>query len=192
MIQIGSSSEYGKLSRAGTELDRINPSTMYEATKGAATLLCQGYARHYDLDICIARPYSVYGPHERPHRLFPRLWRAFYENEPMTLYHGVHDFIYIDDFVRGIDILIRHPNKPAGDIINFGSGSEYQNIEVLNYFKKITGKNAPVQYIDMMAKTFESDMWVCDPTYASEQYGFDTKFSLGTGIEEYIRRMKEL
>ena len=41
MIQIGSSSEYGPLSYASSEKDKINPVDMYQATKGMATLLCQ-------------------------------------------------------------------------------------------------------------------------------------------------------
>lgn len=186
MIQIGSSSEYGKLDRAGCETDRINPIDMYQATKGAATLLCQGYARQHQLDIIIARPYSVYGPYERPHRLFPRLWKAFKLNQPMTLFQGYHDFIYIDDFVRGIDKLVKTVYMIPGDIVNFGSGDQFSNLEVLHYFKKITGLNAPVKFIDNLAKAFESEVWLCDTTYAKQQYGFETEFTLESGIRKFL------
>lgn len=186
LIQIGSSSEYGPVDHPTSELDKINPIDMYQATKGAATLLCQGYARQYDLNITIVRPYSVYGKYEKPHRLFPKLWKAFNLNEPMTLYQGYHDFIYIDDFIRGINILLN--TKTNGDIINLGSGMQYSNTEVLETFENITKiSNAPVKFIDTMAKKFESEIWKCNPMYADITYGFKAIHSLEDGIERFLK-----
>jgi len=187
MVQIGSSAEYGPMPRASAETDRINPVDMYQATKGAATLLCQGYARQYKLDISIARPYSVYGKYEKPHRLFPRLWKAFNVNQSMKLFHGYHDFIFIDDFVRGIDMLVQHDNKPLGDIVNFGSGQQYSNAEVLQLFEKVTGRTAPIEVVETMAKAFESDVWICNTTYAKEQYGFEVEYDLESGINKFLQ-----
>jgi len=187
LIHIGSSSEYGPIPRAAAETDRINPVDMYQATKGAGTLLCQGYARQYKLDIAVARAYSVYGKYEKPHRLFPRLWRAFQIDQPMKLFHGYHDFIYINDFVRGIDTIVNTGNKPLGDIINLGSGVQYSNQEVLNLFEQITGKTAPVEVVPSMAKDFESEVWLCNTTYAKERYGFETTYTLEQGIEDFLK-----
>jgi len=187
MIQIGSSAEYGPMPRPTKETDRINPVDMYQATKGSASLMCQGYARVYGLNIKVARPYSIYGRYEKPHRLFPRLWRAALLQEPMKLYHGVHDFIYIDDFVRGIDLLVGKDKEPLGDIINFGSGIQYTNLEVLELFQKIAGKEIPVEFINQMVKVYENDVWVCDTSYAREQYGFETEYTLEQGIQDFLR-----
>lgn len=186
MVQIGSSAEYGPMPRPSAETDRINPVDMYQATKGASTLLCQGYARVYNLDISIARPYSVFGPHERPHRLFPRLWRALTYNQPMKLFHGVHDFIYIDDFVRGIDTLVQRNDKPLGDIVNFGSGCQYTNAEVLAAFETVAGSKLPVELVDTMAKVYESEVWTCDTTYAQQKYGFKIEYDLEAGIKKFL------
>jgi nucleoside-diphosphate-sugar epimerase len=186
LIQIGSSAEYGPLPHPGSETDRINPVDIYQATKGSATLFCQGYARTYNLDISIARPYSVYGKYEKPHRLFPRLWKACTLNESIKLYSGFHDFINIDDFVRGIDILVQKKDKPLGDIVNFGSGIQYSNKDVLDAFEKITGKKAPVEIIDTMVKVYESDVWICNTTYAKEKYNFEVKYGLNDGIKKFL------
>lgn len=187
MVQIGSSSEYGPMPRASKETDRINPVDMYQATKGAATLLSQGYARQFGLDILIARPYSVYGKYEKPHRLFPRLWRAFYKNEEMTLFQGFHDFIYIDDFVRGIDTLAKASDAPRGDIVNFGSGEQHSNFVVYEFFKYATGlPGTSVKVEERMAKSFESATWVCDIGYAEKAYDFKIKYSLQQGIKEFV------
>jgi nucleoside-diphosphate-sugar epimerase len=187
MIQIGSSSEYGPMSRASAEVDRINPIDMYQTTKGMATILCQGMARTYNLDVKIARPYSVYGKYEKPHRLFPRLWRAFYLNEPVTLYDGEHDFIYINDFVRGIDLLVNSDNKKYGDIVNLGSGTQYSNVEVLNIFGQIIGRSAPITHVPKMIKSFESEIWKCDINYARNEYGFKCRYDLPAGVRDFLK-----
>jgi nucleoside-diphosphate-sugar epimerase len=59
MIYIGSSSEYGIADHATKETDPINPVDIYQATKGAGTLLCQGYSRFYKLQIAVARILEV-------------------------------------------------------------------------------------------------------------------------------------
>jgi nucleoside-diphosphate-sugar epimerase len=174
------------LPKPSAETDRINPVDMYQATKGAATLLCQGYARQYKLDISIARPYSVYGKYEKPHRLFSRLWRSYKNNEPMKLYQGFHDFIYIDDFIRGIDILLNTVNKPLGDIVNFGSGEQYSNFTVSDIFEQVSGITAPIEIVQSMAKEFESDVWICNTKYAEQQYGFKIQTNLKDGIEKLL------
>ena len=190
MIQIGSSSEYGPVDRVANEQDRINPQNVYEATKGAATLLCQGYARHYNLRVAVARIYSGYGVHERERRLFPTLYRAFFQNQPMKLYAGVHDFIYIEDFVRGVDRLI-NSNFPVGDIVNFGSGVMSSNLEVLEAWKRVTGLAAPVDYHDEFLRAHDTKFWCCDTNYAYATLEFKTEYSLEDGIRDFIKNKHE-
>lgn len=189
LIQIGSSSEYGPVARPTSETDPINPQNLYESTKGAATLLCQSYARQYGIDTCVARIYSGYGAYERPHRLFPKLFRAFFYNEPMSLFAGTHDFIYIDDFVRGIDLLI-NSTWPKGEIVNLGTGTQYSNKQVLEAWERVTGITAPVSYEDRFLKAHDTKFWCCDPSYAKMQYKFSAEYSLDDGIRSMIERLK--
>ena len=159
LIQIGSSSEYGPTDHATSEDTLLKPVDFYQATKGAATLLCQGWARFFNLPIWIVRPYSVYGPGEREHRLFPRLYRAFNYDDPMTLYQGHHDFIYINDFIRGIDLVLQEWDLEPGEIVNFGSGIQTSNFDLLDLWIKVTGKKeAPVAKVAEMRKAFENNV----------------------------------
>ena len=187
MIHIGSCLEYGIVARATTEADPVNPVDMYSATKGMATIMCQGYARNFGVDVTIARPYSIFGRHEKPHRLYPRLWRAFNLGVPMTLFAGEHDFIYIEDFVRGIDTLVKLQEPTHGDIVNFASGIQTSNKRVLEIFENITGKTAPVEYNPVLAKKYESMVWQGDVSHAQAQYGFTCNFSLEQGIEHFLQ-----
>jgi nucleoside-diphosphate-sugar epimerase len=186
LIQIGSSSEYGPTNHATDEDTLLKPVDYYQATKGAATLMCQGWARFFNLPIWIVRPYSVYGPGERPHRLFPRLYRAFNYNEPMTLYQGHHDFIYINDFVRGIDLVLQEWDLPPGEIVNFGSGHQISNFDLYELWAKITENNeAPVAQVAEMRKAFENNVWVCDID-KSYNLGFECEYDLETGIRDFL------
>jgi nucleoside-diphosphate-sugar epimerase len=188
MVHIGSSSEYGPTNHASSEQTLLKPIDGYQATKGAATLLCQGWAKSCNLKVYVARPYSVYGPHERPHRLFPALYRAFIKNEPMYLYNGVHDFIYIDDFVRGIDLLVTRNHLQCGDIFNFGSGSMISNFELKELFENITGKVAPITINYEMQKRFETDVWVSDMKHTKERLNFKCKYDLKKGIKMFLEK----
>jgi nucleoside-diphosphate-sugar epimerase len=189
VVQIGSSSEYGPTDHATAEDELLKPVDFYQATKGAATLLCQGWARLHNLPIWIVRPYSVYGPGERSHRLFPRLYRAFNYQEPMTLYQGYHDFIYINDFVRGIDLVLQEWNLAPGEIVNFGSGAQTSNFDLLDLWENVTQKTAPVAKVAEMRKAFENNIWVCD-TKKSNMLGFMCEYDLETGIQDFLLKAK--
>lgn len=189
VVQIGSSSEYGPTNHATAEDTLLKPVDFYQATKGAATLMCQGWARFFNLPIWIVRPYSVYGPGERSHRLFPKLYRAFNYNEPMTLYQGHHDFIYINDFVRGIDSVLQEWDLAPGEIVNFGSGVQTSNFELLEIWEQVAQKTAPVAKVAEMRKTFENKVWVCDTTKANS-FGFQCEYDLHTGIKDFLLKAK--
>jgi len=186
MIQIGSSSEYGPKSKPSSVTDVLEPIDFYQGTKAAATMMCQGLARQLGLKIYIVRPYSVYGKYERPHRLFPRLWKAFMKGESMKLYQGYHDFIYIDDFIRGIDMVIKNDNLPPGEIFNFGSGIQTSNFELLKKFEDIVGLTAPIEKIDELNKPFESTTWVADMIHTYKTLSYQPQFDLDQGIKDFL------
>jgi nucleoside-diphosphate-sugar epimerase len=186
-IQIGSSAEYGKVDRASKENDPLNPLTFYAGTKAAATMICKSAAIDFDLPIVVARPYSLYGNYEKSYRLFSKLFEAFTNNAKMILSDGYHDFIYIKDFIDGIDKLIHGNYHINGDIINFGTGVQTSNFEVLSCFIDFFGfKPDCITINNDLAKSFESKTWVCDTTYAKERYSFIPKYSLKDGIADLL------
>jgi len=188
-VQIGSSAEYGRKQTPSKETDFLDPTTMYEATKAAATLLCIGVAKSYRLPIVVARPYSVYGKYEKNYRLFSALYDAYKSNKPMILNQGYHDFIYIKDFIRGINILVESDSeKITGDIVNFGTGKQISNFELLNIFKNIFNyiPNC-IRLNDEMVKPFESDIWVCDTTHSKQKYNFECDYDLKKGIIDLFK-----
>lgn len=185
MLHMGSSSEYGPVAQASREDDPIQATDMYAGTKGMATLLCQTYSRVHDLDVTVVRPYSPYGPGEKSHRLFPRLWQAFRLDRPMDLVQGVHDFCYIDDFVRAVEMIMNSEDRERGMIVNISGGIEYTNIQVLECFQRVTGKSAPVTLIDKFATPIK---WQANVTLARERFGWCPEIDLEQGIRLFLEK----
>ena len=185
MIQLGSSSEYGPVNRPTKETDPIQALDMYSGTKGMATLLCQSYARSYNLDIIVVRPYSPYGPGERPHRLFPALWRSFKLDKPMDLVLGVHDFCYIDDFVDAINLIIESDKRTPGELINISSGVQISNTDVLAAFRKVSGKEG---LVDVKNNFTTPPIWTADISHIKTKYKWQPKISLEKGIIKFLEK----
>ena len=108
-------------------------------------------------------------------------------NEPMTLYQGHHDFIYIADFVRGIDLMLNTWDLAPGEIVNFGSATQISNFDLLTVWEMITNRTAPVAKVSELRKAFENNIWVCDPTKA-HSLGFECEYNLEAGIRDFISK----
>lgn len=181
-IQIGSSSEYGRHDSPTTEHTGLMPGDMYGATKAAASMLCQAWARTWGLDIIVLRAYSPYGAGDREHRLFSRLWHAFAYDQPMQLTQGVHDWIYISDFVDAVDAVLNNTRQP-GEVLNVGSGQQTTNQSILETWQSITGHDAPVELIEKMSTP---PVWCADNARIRQRYGWSPRVDLRTGIEKLI------
>lgn len=189
MIYIGSSSEYGKVNFEMSEKDIMNPYNMYASTKSCATLLCQSYAREFDIDICVLRPFSIYGNNEPEHRLIPTIYRNIINNQKTTLIKGMHDFVYIDDFIRLINILLNSTDTKA-DIVNCGTGSSFSNLEVFNIMSQLLDTKTEVEVLDQL-KPQDSEFWRCDTFHAKHKYNFICDYSFKIGLSEFINYKKQ-
>jgi len=184
MIYVGSSSEYGRKTKPMKETDFLDPTTMYEATKGAASLLCQAYARTYNVPVVIARPFSVYGKHEPAHRFIPTLLRSYKFNLPIKVSPGVHDFIHVDDFCKGLKLVCENAFGIHGEIYNFGTGVMYSNEEVVQLIERLTKYTFDKELVGKM-RPFDSQCWVCDNSKA-RSIGWKVETTLPEGLVKLL------
>jgi nucleoside-diphosphate-sugar epimerase len=188
-INIGSSSEYGYTTIPMTEKELLKPRTMYEATKGAGTLLCQGFAREFNKPIVTVRPFSVYGKYEPSNRLIPTLFKNFKNNIVSNISLGVHDFIHIDDFIDGLtSVMFSEEEIIKGDIIHLGGGIQYTNLEVYKIIKQLFNSNLEPNFIENIFNKYDTLNWVADITYAKTKYKFQPKYTLETGLKELYEK----
>ncbi|MDC8006252.1 GDP-mannose 4,6-dehydratase [Aureisphaera galaxeae] len=150
-VNIATSSIYG-LHATMTEDEAPLPASWYGVTKLAAEQLVLAYARRGLLKSTSLRLYSVYGPRERPDKLYTRLIDCGLNDKPFPLYEGsekhLRSFTYVQDIVDGIVSVMDHAEVCNAEIFNLGTEEENSTATgiatveaILN--KKITIENKP-------------------------------------------------
>lgn len=186
-IQIGSSSETGPVEGPRSETTFCQPSNLYEATKLAATNLCLGYSAEFDMDVCVARPFTLYGPNDKPRKMLPTLWRAFCEHQPFHCYPGGHDWLHVEDFVEGIVRLLNAPREATkGQIYHFGTGASTSNAGVVELFAKAVGSCPEMVYHSEKFRPYDVEDWRANWSKAKARLGWEPKIGLAEGIRSYV------
>jgi len=184
LIIFGSSSEYGRKKNAMSETDVLEPETIYEGTKACATLLSRSYAFTYHIKTTVIRPFTVYGPNEKPNKLL----QIVFNNKLKSLNNACHDWIFIDDFIDATLKIIYFNEENIFELVNIGSGVQYSNEEIVKKCQKIV--NFPIEYeISNIGKKYDTMNWVCDTTLLHTKYKFTPKYSIEDGLRLYYSRI---
>jgi nucleoside-diphosphate-sugar epimerase len=115
---------YG-LKATGTETAEPKPASDYGVTKLAAEQLVLSAVRQDKLHAASLRLFSVYGPRERPEKLFTKLIYSGATDDTFPLFVGsrehVRSFTYVGDVVRAVESAIDKHGQINGEIINVGN-----------------------------------------------------------------------
>tara|TARA_Y100000385_G_scaffold289318_1_gene358386 strand:+ start:2136 stop:3095 length:960 start_codon:yes stop_codon:yes gene_type:complete len=91
------------------EESNFNPTNPYAATKACAELIINTYKYSYKLPIIITRCNNVYGLNQHSEKVIPKFISNVLHNKPIEI-HGKNnkkrDFIYIDDVISALEIII--------------------------------------------------------------------------------------
>ncbi len=102
------------------------------------------YGRDRGLPVCSLRLFSVYGPRERPDKLYPRLIRSLLSGTPLPLFEGSEQhrrsYTYIDDIVDGLVSVLEHWDACQGEIFNIGSEQSITTGEGIGIVESIIGR----------------------------------------------------
>jgi UDP-glucuronate 4-epimerase len=146
-IHVSTSSVYGA-EATGDETTLPAPTSVYGVTKLAAEQLVLARHRESALRACCLRIFSVYGPRERPDKLFTRLIRAVLQDREVPLFEGsqhhVRSFTYIADIIRGITLAFERWDAAAGEILNIGTDTQSTTGEALALVERLTAKRARI------------------------------------------------
>ena len=139
-INFGSSSEYGIKDKPMREDDVLEPNFFYAATKAAATQLARNEAIENHKPVVTVRPFTIYGPSMPETKLIPTLFRKLKNGEPVRLVKGNHDYLYIDDFLDALELVVKNTSELSGQAINIGSGQQTSNYDIATLVSEVTGK----------------------------------------------------
>jgi len=150
-VQISTDEVYGStVSGSFSEVDILDPSSPYSASKAGGELLARSYVRTYGLDVVVTRSSNNYGPFQYPEKLIPVLVVKALRDQPLPIYGkgtNVRDWLHVEDNCRAIDIVLQ--KAKAGEIVNIGSGNEVPNIDVAKLILKHMKKpESLIKYVD--------------------------------------------
>lgn len=146
-VNVSTSSVYGKHAIDSEEAPP-KPTSYYGVTKLAAEQLVLAYQRDRGFPACSLRLFSVYGPRERPEKLYPKLIGSILRGEEFPLYAGSREhsrsFTYIDDIVAGFVAALDRTELCVGEIFNIGSDIEITTGRGIDIIENLLGRKARV------------------------------------------------
>jgi nucleoside-diphosphate-sugar epimerase len=141
-FNIATSSIYG-LEATFPETEVPKPASWYGVTKLAAEQLVLAESRANRLKSSSLRLYSVYGPRERPEKLYTKLIACAFENEVFTLFKGsekhLRSFTFVGDIIDGIFKAVQKHEELNGEIINLGTEEEHTTQQGIDYVEELLG-----------------------------------------------------
>ncbi|HEY0734485.1 MAG TPA: NAD-dependent epimerase/dehydratase family protein [Herpetosiphonaceae bacterium] len=145
LLNISTSSVYG-YDATGDETAEPKPTSFYGVTKLAGEQLVLAYARDHGMPNCSLRLFSVYGPRERPEKLYHGLIRSMFEDREFPIFEGseehVRSYTYVGDIVDGLVLALEHVDQCKGEIFNIGSDTAITTGEGIRLIEEIIGKPA--------------------------------------------------
>ena len=141
-VAIGTDEVYGSIAKgAARELDPLNPSNPYSASKAAADLLARAYWTTHRLPVIVTRSSNNFGPYQYPEKVIPLFITNAIEDKPLPLYgdgKNVRDWLYVLDNCAAIDLVLRKGKE--GEIYNIGGSHEVENIVLTRRVLHLVGK----------------------------------------------------
>ena len=192
------------------EADEIRPDLIYAMTKQAAENLCRGFAATYQLDVVAVRFFNVYGPHQDFKRASPPftsyIARELAAGRTPTLFNNTdaaRDYVYVDDLLRALMILISSPKRFRGDLFNICSGQGHSVKEIYRTMRDVSGVaiepefRNPETFWDAYPQLFAGDYplgrdrvkhevykhCIGDPAKMAAEFGWRATTSLRVGLE---------
>lgn len=200
LIHLSSSEVYGTALKVPMDEDHpCAPTTPYAAGKLAADALVLSYARTFDLDTVILRPFNNFGPRQNYQKdfqaLIPLTISRISQGLPPVIEGGgnqTRDFIFVFDT---IDALLQAYLSPdtRGQCINLGSGIERTIGEVVGLISQEMGCFFPCE--SKPERTSDVKRHCADVKLAKKLLDFsprtDFVWALKQTIQWYLQHQKK-
>lgn len=164
------------------------PSSLYGISKRYASQALQKLAKRHDAVYCEARLFAIYGKYEKMARLVPlTAWRLSH-NEKIINECGelLRDYIYIEDAVRAIHLLIR---EKASGVYNVSSG---RPVSIGQIIMQIAGELDRRELIEFQNNDEEEEYpLIVGDNAKLRGLGFVCVHSLESGIAHALEWMKK-
>jgi UDP-glucose 4-epimerase len=191
-LHISSAAVYGNPVELPVDEDaKLSPLSPYGWHKLIAENICAEYSSLYQLNIAVVRPFSVYGPGLRK-QLFWDLYKKSKQDAHEIVLWGdgteSRDFIYIDDLVKAIAIIL-DDNTEKFSVFNLASGVETSIQNIVELFYKELNIKTPIIF-NKQSRPGDPKNWRANISKL-KQIGFNQSTPIEQGIKltaEWIKK----
>lgn len=191
-FNIATSSIYG-LEATFPETVAPKPASWYGVTKLAGEQLVLAESRGKKLKATSLRLFSVYGPRERPEKLYTKLIACAFKDEAFPIYEGsekhLRSFTYVGDIVDGIYKALQQHKKIDGEIINLGAENENKTQDGIELVEELLGRRIKLETV--AKRSGDQFRTLANIQKAKKLLGYQPETSLREGLKQQIKWYKE-
>jgi UDP-glucose 4-epimerase len=171
------------------EFSPTNPLSSYGITK----LACEKYLQlHRDIfkgNVSILRPSNIYGKNQKttkPNGIIGHAISACINKQILKIWgsgNGVKDYLYVEDFIDAVLLLLEHKGKNKQLIYNIASGYHLTINEIVNKTEQHFNLKIKREYLAKMK--FDVETIIIDSTLFKHEFSWKPKYSLDLFLNEY-------
>lgn len=184
-IHLSSAAVYGNPTiKPITESTALSPVSPYGYHKMIAEQICKEFFTMFNCKIAILRPFSVYGPGLKKQMFWDWNQKTISNNQEIELFgtgNESRDYIYINDLVRSLAVIIDHSSFDL-DVYNVASGSETLIKDAAKIFFSSREEKINYKFNDIV-RSGDPLNWKADISKL-KSLGFELVFSLEQGISD--------
>jgi UDP-glucuronate 4-epimerase len=207
LLMASTSSVYGANSEMPfTEVEKADTQlSIYAATKKANESMAHSYSYLWKIPTTMFRFFTVYGPWGRPDMALFKFVNAIINDKPIDIYNNgemFRDFTYVDDLVRGIQLLIdANPLEKINSnidslstvapfrVVNIGNSNKIALLDFIEAIEQNLGKKAIRNYMPMQKGDVPAT-WA-DASLLQELTNYRPKTNFKDGIANFIKWYRE-
>ena len=189
-LQVSTDEVYGQLhgndDPAFTELNNLDPSSVYSSSKASADLLVQSYHRTFKLNACITRCCNNYGPYQHKEKLLPKTILNALNNHAIPVYgkgDNVREWIHAEDHSRAV--LAVYNQGRSGEVYNVGTGETFSNITLVKMILSLVDRKEDlIEFVkDRKGHDFK---YAIDCSKITTELGWTPEILFDDGIKQTI------
>lgn len=188
LVFCSSSSVYGERSTEKfSETDQTDrPLSPYAASKIAGEAACFAAYKTRGLEVICVRPFTVFGPRQRPDLAIHKFCHRIENGESIELYGDgstKRDYTFVLDLVAGIASAIEI-QPPGFEVVNLGRSNPVTLHEMIKTIEKALGKTAKI--IKKPMQNGDVPYTYADIDKARRLLNYEPDTSFETGINEFV------
>ncbi|MDD4969927.1 MAG: NAD-dependent epimerase/dehydratase family protein [Paludibacter sp.] len=191
-IQFGSIEEYGNGQSPYVEEQREIPNSTYGILKQTTSNLALLLQSNQGFPAMVVRPGNLFGKYQNDQRFVSYLFNQLKQNKTVevTLCEQKRDFIYVVDFVRIIQKILKRYEVFVGEIVNVSSGESIQLKQILEQMKSLLASTSEILYGEIPYRENEPMDLRCSVIKIEKLLGEPMKKNTMKRLEDYIKMTK--